>query len=121
MASHLGAVIGSNDFKMEYFAKKVDKWCQEVRQLSEFAESQPHAAFSAYIHAQQHKYSYFARTVEGVSECFKPLDDLVTNLFIPKITGFNSSDQSWPFEESDHSPTPPHTPKIPKESDFSLA
>ena len=28
--------------------------------------------------------------------------------------------QSWPFEESDYSPTPPHTPKIPKESDFSL-
>ncbi len=86
---HLGAAIGSSDFKVEYFTEKVNEWCEEVRKLSEFAKSQPHAAFSAYIHGQQHKYHYFMRTIKDVGECLKPLDDVITNTFLPSIMGFN--------------------------------
>ena len=88
---HLGAAIGSSSFKTEYFNEKVNKWCEELERLSEFAKSQPHAAYSAYIHGQQHKYSYFLRTIKDVSECLKPLDDVITNTFIPAVTGFNVS------------------------------
>ena len=45
----------------------------------------------AYLHGQQHKYSYFLRTIKDVSECLKPLDDVITNTFIPAVTGFNVS------------------------------
>ena len=86
---HLGAAIGSQDFKVEYFAEKVEEWCEEVRKLSEFAKSQPHAAFSAYIHGQQHKYRYFMRTIKDISGCLQPLDDIITNTFLPAVTGFN--------------------------------
>ena len=86
---HLGAAIGSTDFKVEYFTEKVETWCEEVRRLSEFAKSQPHAAFSAYIHGQQHKYRYFMRTIKDISGCFKPLDDIINDTFLPTVLGFN--------------------------------
>ena len=88
---HLGAVIGSAGFKEEYVTSKVAKWCEELHCLSEFAMSQPHAAFSAYLHGQQHKYSYFLRTIQDVSECFKPLDDAITNTFFPALFGMSAN------------------------------
>ena len=86
---YLGAVIGSSTFKEDYMKSKVSKWCDELANLSEIAKSQPHAAFSAYLHGQQHKYSYFAQTICDISTCFKPLDDMITNVFIPALTGFS--------------------------------
>ena len=85
---HLGAVLGSEDFKKEYMSEKVSRWCEEVSKLAEIAKSQPHAAFAAYIHGQQHRYRYFLRTIPTIKESLKPLDDLVTNLLIPNLTGF---------------------------------
>ena len=63
-----------------------------MRKLAEFAKSQPHAAFSAYIHGLQHKYRYFMRTIHNISECLEPLDDIITNTFIPAVIGLNVSD-----------------------------
>ena len=38
---HLGAAIGNLSFKEEYVKKKIDKWIQDVAQLSEIAKSEP--------------------------------------------------------------------------------
>ena len=40
---HLGAVIGSNDFRTKYASEKVTEWCNELKISSEFAKSQPQA------------------------------------------------------------------------------
>ena len=42
---HLGAVIGSLDFRNE----KIEEWCNELNVLSEFAKSQPQAAYAAFL------------------------------------------------------------------------
>ena len=89
---HLGAVLGSESFKKEYVSQKVQKWCDEISKLSEFAKSQPHAAFCAYLHCEQHKYRYIMRTIDGISDCMKPLDDIINNIFIPAVTGFAVDD-----------------------------
>ena len=52
---HLGAALGSEEFKKEYITEKVEQWCSEIDQLATIAESQPHAAYSAYIHGYQHR------------------------------------------------------------------
>ena len=44
---HLGAALGSEEFKKEYITEKVEQWCSEIDQLATIAESQPHAAYSA--------------------------------------------------------------------------
>ena len=38
---HLSAAIGNLSFKEEYVKKKIDKWIQDVAQLSEIAKSEP--------------------------------------------------------------------------------
>ena len=90
---HLGAAIGSESFKEKYIKDKVDNWCKELRKLSEIAKSQPQVAFAAYIHGEQHRFSYFLRTLAGIDKYLQPLDDIITNTFIPTLLGSNISDQ----------------------------
>ena len=89
---HLGAALGSHDFKTKYIEEKVSKWCEEIQNLADIAKSQPHAAYSAYIHGLQHRYSYFIRTIHDIQDQLKPLDDIITNILIPALTGFRVSE-----------------------------
>ena len=61
---HLRAVVGNDDFRKHYIDEKVDGWCYEIEKLAKFAETQPHAAFAAYIHGEQHKFTYLLRTYQ---------------------------------------------------------
>ena len=88
----MGASIGSAEFKDSYIDEKVAKWTKNVERLAEFAQSQPHAAYAAFIHAEQHKYTYFLRTIPGISDNFKPLDDAINNSFLPSLFGCELND-----------------------------
>ena len=46
---HLGAVIGSKEFKDQYCQEKVDKWLREMESLAEISKSQPHVAYVAFL------------------------------------------------------------------------
>ena len=54
-------------------------------ELTEFVKTQPHAAYSAFSHGSVHKFAYFLTTTPGMQEYIKPLDDLITNEFIPTL------------------------------------
>ena len=86
-ARHLGAALGSSQFKEEYVKLKVSQWCDEIERLASIASSQPHAAFAAYIHGQQHKWSFIQRTIRDIEELFRPLEDCIKKKLIPAITG----------------------------------
>ena len=45
---HLGAVIGSQEFKDQYYRKEVLRWKGEREALSEIERSQPHAAYTVF-------------------------------------------------------------------------
>ena len=62
-----------------------------MRKLTEIAKTQPHAAFTAYIHGEQHKYTYFMRTLNNISETLDPLDRIISNEFIPSLFGTSIS------------------------------
>ena len=47
---HLGAAIGTPTFAEEYVAGKIDKCMVEISSLSKLAFSQPHAAYTAFVH-----------------------------------------------------------------------
>ena len=89
---HLGAALGSETFKKEYITEMVTKWCSELEQLALVAESQPHAAYSAYVHGYQHKFRYFLRTLHDIKEELRPLDEVITNQLIPAIIGSQVSE-----------------------------
>ena len=90
---HLGAAIGSESFKSAYIKEKVRLWCNEITKLSEFAKTQPHAAFSAYVHGEQHRFTYFLRTIEDMEQYLQPLDEVISNLFLPALFGSTVTEQ----------------------------
>ena len=84
---HLGATIGSQNYKQKYCRKKVDKWIKELEILCEIADTQPHAAYSAFVKGYKSKFPYFLRTIEGFEEFVQPIDELISEKFIPKLFG----------------------------------
>ena len=68
---HLGALLGSEDFRKIYCEEKVNEWCAEIEKLSDYAKSQPHAAF---LHGEMHKSAYFMRTIPEMNIYIKKLD-----------------------------------------------
>ena len=47
---HLGAVVGSEEFKKEFVTEKVAKWIDELTKLTKIAQTEPHVAYAAYTH-----------------------------------------------------------------------
>ena len=87
---HLGAALGSAEFREEYAKEKVCKWSNEIHRLADIARSEPQAAYAAFIHGGQHRFTYFLRTIPGMETFMKPLDDIITNEFIPALLGCDS-------------------------------
>ena len=83
---HLGAVIGTQEFKKEFVNKKVAEWIQEVSILSEIAKTEPHAAYAAYTHGLQHRWNFVMRTIPDISHLLVPLENIIKNTFLPAIT-----------------------------------
>ena len=45
---YLGTAIGTNQFITQFVEEKVKGWSADVAQLAKIAQSQPHAAYSAF-------------------------------------------------------------------------
>ena len=46
---HLGAIIGSVEYKKTYATALVDYWKQQLKILAKIAETEPQAAYSAFV------------------------------------------------------------------------
>ena len=89
---HLGAVIGSEDFKFKYVSSKVAGWVDMVHRLSDIAITEPHAAYSVFVHQLQHSWQFTLRTISGLSDAFQPIEDAIRNKFLPALLGRAVSD-----------------------------
>ena len=84
---HLGAVIGSRAFKKLYCNEKINEWMKELLVLCEIADTHPQAAYSAYAKGFKSKFTYFLRTIENFEEFVEPIDNLISEKFIPTLFG----------------------------------
>ena len=82
---HLGAALGSETFKKEFIEEKVKEWISQVRVLAKFAASQPHAAFSAFTHCLQGRWTFISRTIPGAEAFLTELEKAIREEFIPAI------------------------------------
>ena len=82
---HLGAVIGSKEFKDQYCHEKVDKWLREMESLAEFSKSQPHAAYIAFTKGFKSKFTYYLRTIESFQEYVDPIEEVIHTSFLPSL------------------------------------
>ena len=90
---HLGATLGTQEFKTTYIDEKVSVWCKRLEKLSEIAKAEPHVAYAAYIHGEQHRYTYFTRTLKDISENLQPIDEIIENSFLPALFGRNITEK----------------------------
>ena len=72
--------------------EKVSEWCQRLSKLSDIAKSQPHVAYAAYTHGEQHRYTYFMRTLANISENLEPIDKVLEEQFLPALFGREVTD-----------------------------
>ena len=84
---HLGAVIGSKEFKNQYCQEKVDKWLREMESLTEISKSQPHAADVAFTKGFKSKFTYYLRTIESFEEYVDPIEEVMHTSFLPSLFG----------------------------------
>ncbi|KAG0711346.1 hypothetical protein GWK47_020786 [Chionoecetes opilio] len=86
---HLGAVIGTPEFKEKYVEEKVSVWVKEVGVLSDIAKTEPYAAYSAFTHGLQQRWSFVKRTIPGISHLLKPLEKSIRKTFLPALLKTN--------------------------------
>ena len=86
---HLGAALGPRSFVTTYVQAKVNKWVATIHELTKIAKTQPHAAYSAFIHGLAGKWTYFLRTICDITHLLQPLEDTIRHKFIPALTGRN--------------------------------
>ena len=83
----LRSPIGKPGFITKFVATKVDEWISEIDKLSEFADSHPHAAYSALTHGLTSKWTSSLRTTANINELLRPLEDKITTVLLQKLTG----------------------------------
>ena len=59
----------------------------QVQRLSEFAATEPQAAYSAYVFGLQSKWTFLCRTQPGMQDHLGVLDDVITDIFLPVLLG----------------------------------
>ena len=82
---HLGAVVGTEEFKQEYVTKKVNGWIEELKELEKVARVDPHIAYCAYVSGMQHRYTYVLRTIPNIQEHLQKLDDAIDMYLVLSI------------------------------------
>ena len=84
---HLGAVIGSLEFKDQYCREKVLGWKGELEALSEIAESKSHATYTVFTKGYTSKFTYFMRTIESFEVYVDPTQEAIDDLLLPTLFG----------------------------------
>ncbi len=94
----LGSPIGTDDFITSFVNGKVQKWNAELDTLSQFAETQPHAAYSALTPGIYSKWNYLTRTTLAIENLLTPLEESIKLKLISKLTGrvpLNNQEDSY--------------------------
>ncbi|KAL5266795.1 hypothetical protein ACHWQZ_G003996 [Mnemiopsis leidyi] len=84
---HLGAIVGTQEYKEEYIREKVGEWKEDIKTLASIAKTEPQGAYSAMVFAIQHRWKFIQRTVPEISEFFEELEYEIHNTLLPALIG----------------------------------
>ena len=73
----LGSVIGTESFRERYIKYKVESWVKDLQSLSNYAQDDPQAAYSAFTKGLSSRWTHLQRTVPHASELFEPLENAI--------------------------------------------
>ena len=89
---HLGASIGTSNFRDHFVSEKVNLWVQDIEQLAGIAIEEPQAAYTAFVKSISHRWVFLQRTIPGVAHLFQPLENAIREKFLPSLIGRHLSD-----------------------------
>ena len=75
---HLGDVVGSKTYKLQYAEDLVNDWNTQLKFLSTIAENQPQVAYLESVSGFRSKLNYFIRTIPEISHHLLSLEEKVT-------------------------------------------
>ena len=84
---YLGSFIGTSEGTKSYVEKKIDKWRQDIEDLSHIAKNEPQLAYSAYTYGVSKRWMFLARTTPNIAEQMKKLEYYIRESLIPPIVG----------------------------------
>ena len=84
---YLGSAIESSLYVRRFIEEKVKGWSSDVTLLAKVAQSQPHAAYSAFTKGLASRWVYVSRTVPDIDTYLQPLEDVIRCVLIPALTG----------------------------------
>ena len=87
--THLGAIIGSTEYRDHYVKDLVKDWDNQLTILSNIAETQLQAVFLAFATGFKSKLKYFLRTIPNMRHLLLPLERTIWNKFILAVTGYH--------------------------------
>ena len=70
-----------------YVNEKVREWTNEISKLCEFADTQPHDAFSSLTHGLFGRWIYLFRTLPNINQLLSPLGHCIRTQLLPTLTG----------------------------------
>ena len=50
--------------------EKVEEWVAQVTRLAEFATTQPHSSYAAFVFGLRHRWAYLLRTLPDIAPFF---------------------------------------------------
>ena len=59
-----GGAIGTRSFIRQYVERKVEQWTTELEKLSKIAETQTHAAYTAFTYGLSSRWNYLFRVTD---------------------------------------------------------
>ena len=87
---YLGSAMGITSFVEQFVQRKVEGWINEIKKLSMFAVTQPHAAFAAFTHGLVSRWNYLLRVIDwdilSSIDLLQPLETVIQCQFIPAVT-----------------------------------
>ena len=84
---HLGAPVGSDEYVQQFLHEKTGQWCDMLSTLSDFAITQPQAAYATLTHGLSNCWSFLCRTHPRSHSFLQPLEDILNQKLIPTLTG----------------------------------
>ena len=91
---YLGSPIGLEHFISNFIQHKISEWVIQLEKLTNVAQTQPYASYSALTHGFFNKIVYPCRTTPGVHEYIHQLEDCLRMKLIPVLTGRNAVNDS---------------------------
>ena len=72
-----------------YVMKKAEHWAAMIGVLATLAKAHPQSAYSLFVHAMRHKFSFTERSTADIGACLQVVEDSIKDSFIPSIFGTN--------------------------------